>query len=170
MADYDIIADKLAIRDVLHLYCRAYDHFDRDLALTGVFAEDGRAHYPGLSELPAAELVDVTLGGNRVFHATSHQITTALIEVDGDGAVSEAYGIARALETKDGSVTEHNWSTRYLDRWTRQANGWRIAHRRCLVDCYTVRDTGAPPIEIPGLDAGLAPRQDCSDPVYDFVN
>lgn len=169
MTDLEILADKLAIRDVLHLYCRAYDHFDRELALTGVFAADGRAHYPGLPELPADELVDTTLEGNRVFDATSHQITTALVEVDGDSAASEAYGIARALETRDGAVVEHNWSTRYLDRWRREQGGWRIAHRRTLVDCYTVRDTGDAPIEIPGLDAGLVPRQDRSDPVYSHV-
>jgi hypothetical protein len=169
MTDIQCLADRLAIRDVLHLYCRAYDRFDRELALTGVFDAEGRAHYPGLPELPAAELVDATLAGNRGYTATSHQITSALIEVDGDSATSEAYGIARALEETDGAVVEHNWSTRYLDRWRRGAAGWRILHRRTLVDCYTVAATGSVPILIPGLDPGLTPRPGRADPVYDFA-
>ncbi len=167
MTNQNEINANMAIRDVLHLYCRAYDRYDRELALR-VFDVEGRAHYPGLPEMTAAQLVDTTFQMNKeAFFASSHQITSSLIEVNGETGKSESYGVARALgKDAKGLVVEHNWSTRYLDDWCCRDGKWRIGYRRAIIDCYTILNTGAAPIEIPNLDPGLMSRPDRSDPVY----
>ncbi|HUG61071.1 MAG TPA: nuclear transport factor 2 family protein [Methylomirabilota bacterium] len=157
-------AARQSIEDKLHLYCRAYDHLDCDLALS-VYHPGATAHYPGLETLPAVQATEVTMQGNKAFVCSSHQVTTVLIRIEGDQAVSEAYGAARAQEAAaEGRRLEHNWSTRYLDRWTCRDGDWRIQARQVIVDCYSraVVDVG------PALAVAseLTPRMDPGDPVY----
>src|SRR6185312_2770418 len=98
----------------------------------------------------------------------SHQITNILIEVakapDDDRAVSEAYFTA-SLQTvpADGTVTEHLWRGRYLDRWSRRGGEWAIDHRQVIFDSYTPYDF--PAERLKGMPVALS-RRDTDDPSY----
>jgi len=157
-----------SIQDKLHLYCRAYDHLDRGLALS-IYHPEATAHYPGLDALPADLATEVTMQGNKAYVCSSHQVTTVLIQIEGDRAVSEAYGAARAQEPAEhGRRLEHIWSTRYLDQWACRDGDWRILVRQVIIDCYSLAlvDTG------PAVPAALelTARMDRNDPVYKMMS
>jgi hypothetical protein len=98
----------------------------------------------------------------------SHQITNILIEVEGDRAVSEAYFTASLqaapkADDQGGTVTEHLWRGRYLDRWSKREGRWAIDHRQVIFDSYTPHDF--PADRLNGAPVALS-RRDAEDPSY----
>ena len=59
-----------------------------------------------------------------------------LVEVDGDTAFAEHYGIAYHRLPAGDDGLEKDWiaTIRYIDRFERRGGEWRIAHRRSIVD------------------------------------
>ena len=134
-----MIADQLAIRAVLHRYCRYLDLRRPDLVAQEVYTADavddrGRHHVP----TGRAEIEAMFRAALESLEATAHVLGSISVDVDGDRATSEAY------------VTAWHWSqgppglpaTRpadfalvavYLDEFVRTPAGWRVRHRRLQV-------------------------------------
>lgn len=76
----------------------------------------------------------------------SHQINNALIEVDGDTAISEAYVMVAlwTLANKQGVQTEIIGRGRYLDHWCFQDGIFAIDYREHVLDmpAATALNTG----------------------------
>jgi len=162
----ETLLNKQAITEVLYRYCRAMDRIDREATL-GVWHPDGTCNYSSTAGVPDMLFRDYLTGSTKSrqgFANHSHQITNILIEVEGDRAVSEAYFTA-SLQTvpENGTVTEHLWRGRYLDRWSRRGGNWAIDHRQVVFDTYTPYDF--PADRLKGMPLGLS-RRDTEDPSY----
>ena len=168
------VEDKLAIQEVLWRYCRAMDRMDAPLAL-GCFEPD-------------AELVYSTLyrGGPEGFvawlwpvHARMvghvHSVSNILVELGPAAtAASEAYVQVTLRMELDGELVDLIGKGRYLDRWRRAPEGWRISRRTYVSDLGSVVPVGRRDVSAvlspatPGLTA-VAARRDASDPSYDVL-
>lgn len=129
MAERDL-ADRAAITDLLHAYCRALDEMDLD-AIAALFTEDCVVSYgPSLESRGAARLV-ADLARLWRWRRTSHHLSNVTIRVDGDGAEAESYVIAWH-EAPDGRTA--TLFGQYRDRLVRTGQGWRIARRTQLMN------------------------------------
>jgi hypothetical protein len=160
------LISKQAITELLYRYCRAMDRIDREATLA-IWHPDGTCNYSSTEGVPDMLFRDYLAGSTRSrqgFANHSHQITNILIEVEGERAVSEAYFTA-SLQTvpADGTVTEHLWRGRYLDRWSRRGGHWAIDHRQVVFDSYTPYDF--PAERLKGAPVALS-RRDEGDPSY----
>lgn len=133
------IADRLAITDVIHRYCRAMDRIDADLGHS-VWHEDGEADYGVIYRGSGRGFIDWVCVAHRAMIATSHRITNVIVTLDGDRAGSESYVIA-TLRRMDGKRLLHTsaWG-RYVDRWSRRDGRWAIDRRVYVHDFDEVRE------------------------------
>lgn len=154
--------DEEAIKKVHVRYCRGVDRMDWDLIRSCYHpdATDDNGEFVGgvdaFIEYGKANLPN--------FLSTSHCICNQLVEVNGDVAYAEHYGIAyhRLPAGEDG--VEKDWiaTIRYVDRFERRDGEWRIAHRRSLVDADRVDPVGETLIP----RGAMAGARDRSDPSY----
>ena len=153
------IADRMAISDVIHRYCRAMDRIDVELGCS-VWHADGEADYGVIYRGSGRGFVEWMCGVHRSMLALSHRVTNLLIESDGDGARSESCVVA-TLRRKDGDrlLQTTAWG-RYLDRWSRREGRWAIDRRVYLHDFDEVR-------EITGSTLPETGRRDRADPSYE---
>jgi len=132
------LADREAIRELLHRYALAVDRKQID-AVASCFTPD--CAYEG------------ALGTGTIGHAlralelaferyarTMHMIGTQELRIDGDTAHVETYCVAYHVRMGGGHLTV---GVRYLDDLVRGPDGWRI-HRRVVRSDWT-RDEPAGP-------------------------
>lgn len=163
-------ADRLAILDKIHRYCRSVDRLDVPVGHS-VFHEDSTAVFPAW-EGSGRGWIDFICAEHRNFLHHSHQVTNVILEIDGDRAGSESYVFA-TLRREEGRREEgrHEEGTkviqvqfwgRYIDAWSRRDGEWAIDRRECLVDFgSTAEVTPLPPSE--------RARRDRDDPSYSVL-
>jgi ketosteroid isomerase-like protein len=124
------LADRLDITAVLNRYAIAIDARDWDLFRT-VFTEDVVADYGAHGRWDGIDhFVEVWEPIHRRWVSTQHIITNHHIELDGDRARTRSY--VNALLVAAGTPGGDSATIRgyYDDELVRQADGWRIQHRR----------------------------------------
>lgn len=159
------LADRQAILDCVHGYCRAVDRFDRALLLSVYHpdAVDDHGMFVGSPEAFAEWAFGLHAQAQ---HRTQHIVTNHTCELDGDTAHTETYWMLAAVN-KTGAPLSLGGG-RYLDRFERRSGRWAIAARKCVIDW-----SGTPgEVSMPqaALDAFLAtgvPSRDRSDPSYE---
>jgi hypothetical protein len=160
------LAAKQTITEALYRYCRSLDRMDEDLYAT-VFEPAAVLEYGEYFTGSPEEFRTWVWTAHEGMQAHSHQIANILIEIAPDSyqAVSEAY-VTVCLRTKPnerGDVVDVVERARYLDRWTRTANGeWRISARRLVTDINQLIDaTVSPPVTV---------CRDRADPSFDLFD
>ena len=125
---------KGSIRDVLYRYCRAIDRCDERLLET-VFHPDAIESHGGLHEGPALEFCRLAIAYVRKMATVSHYITNIMIDIDGDVAWTESYGLALHRIIDDGGgAFDSIFAARLLDRFESRDGQWRISARRVVYD------------------------------------
>ena len=120
---------KEEILECLYRYCQAVDRIDPSL-LARVWHPGALAHYEGFFDGPAGECMERVLDSHRACEATSHQVTNAIIEVDGDSATSLCY-VTACVRAGSTDVVVRG---RYSDRWSIRDGDWRIDERTYTED------------------------------------
>ncbi len=159
---------KQAIHEVVLRYCRGIDRLDREL-VRGCYwpeATDEHGSFFGTRDEYVAWVFDRMLPRYQV---TMHFVGNVLVEVHGQVAKCETYGIAlhRALDERpDGRPrAEHDYQSgfRYVDDFACRDGVWRIARRICTLEWTLAVPARAwfdsPPTHRRG-------RRDRTDPVY----
>lgn len=143
------IADRMAIQDTMHRWCRAVDRLDRQ-GMLDVFhpeATDSHGAYIG----PVTGLVDWIMDRHRAVSFSSHLVSNMLIEfASRDVALAETYtrtiqrypagadealaGLLGTAEVDASSGMDLFTSSRYLDRFERRDGAWKIAERTLIQD------------------------------------
>jgi ketosteroid isomerase-like protein len=152
------LIDKQAIAEVVHRYCRAVDRGDLELLRT-VYHPDARDERSGaitLGEDIASAILDPVMSG---MLSTNHHVGTQTIVVEGDSAAAETYSAGNHI-LKDGRRLRS--LVRYIDRFERREDEWRIVRRQMILENSEVAPAldaveGAPP---------TAARRDRGDPSY----
>jgi hypothetical protein len=162
-----VLLAKQAITEVLYRYCRALDRMDRDAALA-IWHPGGTADYRPFFQGTGAEFVDWVWVQHEGMTGHSHQITNALVEVDGDTAVSESY-VTVTLQSAAGPdrTAETVVRGRYLDRWSLRDGRWAVDERRHVPDLQSVTLHDAAMTGIDKHEGGSS--RDGNDPSRDFL-
>lgn len=151
-------ADRQAIVDQHHHYCRAMDRIDHALGYA-VWHDDGIADYGTLYQGSGRGFVDWVCETHRGLIGHAHRISNILIDLDGEQAGSEAH-VHAVLRFQEGDrLRQANVYGRYLDRWSRRDGRWAIDRRVYVQDFDDVRDVGT-------ILVGGWGRRDRDDPSY----
>jgi uncharacterized protein (TIGR02246 family) len=135
-----LVADRLAISDLVHAYAQGVDRRDPE-AVAQLFTDDGvfvAYAEPGASEPTSRSVgraeITTAIGMARYYRSTVHTIGNHLAHVDGDRATGETRCVAYHVMGDDGAETLMVWHIRYLDTFARSAQGWRFFERVLRVD------------------------------------
>lgn len=124
------LIDRQEITATIHAYCERFDRNDPD-GVAALFTPDALIDYnPDTPTLTGAELgASIAMGLRDLFAATSHHVTNIQISFeDADTARSLCY-LDAWHRYHDGSPDGLLWG-RYLHRFARTADGWRITDLR----------------------------------------
>ncbi|NGP07381.1 nuclear transport factor 2 family protein [Rhodococcus sp. 14C212] len=141
----EVLADRERIREILHLYCRAVDRGDREL-LSSLYhpdAVDDHGSFVGSAE----EFVEHAMAGvDTRYESTTHSLGTIIIDLDGDTAYTESYFTGMHLLKPNGENDRKLLTSvgRYVDRFERRNNEWRIASRVVVKTFRDVRTVTEP--------------------------
>lgn len=126
------LRDRAAIHDLLIRYARGVDQ--RDLTLVAAcFAPEAR--YEGALGVGTIEVALAALRERmQRYQTTMHFLTNQLIELDGDRAHSETYGLVYHRLAEDAEQEDFIVGVRYLDDLARQGDGWWIVHRTAVLE------------------------------------
>jgi ketosteroid isomerase-like protein len=134
-------ADEDAITRLLYAYCDAVDA-NRIDEIVALFTADavfdlgyGRV-YTGLAELARV------FGQLGLYRATSHDLSTVVIEFDDDTARCRSHNYAFHLRADDGAPV-HLWG-RYYDVVVRAGGTWAIARRQLRAAAELARHRSRP--------------------------
>jgi len=127
--------DILALNQLAYRYAAAVDACDRD-AFLDVFTADARlrtwqpeAEEPFVDLTGHDQLAFVPKVMSKLYRRTAHLMTNHLVEIDGDRASGTVLCTARHLHRDPADRNVMVVVIRYVDRYAREADGWRIADR-----------------------------------------
>ena len=124
------LSDVEDIREVARRYCRGVDRLDADLMKSAYWpdATDDHGTFVG----NAHEFSDYCMVGHLRWRSTSHCIFNHSIDLAEDGltAYGEIYNVTYLFQ-KDAEVLD-TWHGRYLDRYEKRGEEWRIIERTCV--------------------------------------
>ena len=142
MDDSELV-DRLAIRRLADDYARCADRIDNE-GLAALFAPDGVLRIcergnpdPVRTRSGRAEISEAIKGLSR-YEVTMHLVANHYVVIDGDTATGETY--CRACHIRpveggaEGALENYVMNIRYLDRYVRLDEGWRIAERELQVE------------------------------------
>ena len=126
------------IKEFAAFYTRGIDRLDPEM-IRAAFEPDATLDVPNLPHpVPVKEFsVGATDFLRKTLVATQHCLSNAIVVLGADGttARSEIYFIAHHWKVIDGTVQNAGVNGRYLDEWTKGADGvFRIAKRKLLYD------------------------------------
>ena len=160
-----VLADRHAILDCIHNYCRGVDRFDRELLLS-VYHPDALDDHGIFVGSPAAFADWAFDFHRRMQHATQHIFTNHTCALRCDTAHTETYWMFAAMNSVGAPLSLSGG--RYLDRFEKRAGRWAIAARKCVIDWGgTPGDSPIPQEAIALFLATGTPARDRSDPSYE---
>ena len=159
------LLDRHAIADVVLRYCRGIDRLDLELVRDCYHddATDEHGSFRGTRD----EYVEWVAGVLARFTGTMHVVANQLIEIDGDDARSETYGVAYHWgDPPDDHRRNFSTGFRYVDRFARRDGVWRIAGRVAVHE-WTQVVPAEQQWRIPPERDGRTGRRDRGDAVYE---
>jgi ketosteroid isomerase-like protein len=124
------LIDKQQITEICYRYGVALDTRDWAL-LRSCFTADVVGHYGAPDPYRGYEAIEGLCRTTiESLSATQHLIGNVLVELDGDAASCSCYLHAQHVGRGDAEGEQFIFAGRYLDRFVRTAEGWRIAERR----------------------------------------
>lgn len=160
-----MLLDREAIRDCMYRYCRGIDRLDEKL-LRSVYwpdATDRHGAYAGT----ASGFVDQVIGKLKRGGRRVHMLGNILIELHSPSAAVESYFQAFQTQRDEaGQLRETFLCGRYVDRFEKRGDEWRVAARTVTYDWIrqAPMQDGADD-EIFGLRKPVGQRMP-ADPIY----
>jgi hypothetical protein len=141
------ILDRQDIHDVAMRYCRACDRIDAELLRT-VFHDDAYLAY-GTFNGVVRDFVPWVMNHIRTGYTHGfHSIANEYVVIDGDVAYGELYAILHySVVNEEGQSVDSTLGGRYVDRYERRQDEWRIAHRQFVLDWMESRPSTEQPAE-----------------------
>jgi hypothetical protein len=123
------LSDIEDIREVARRYCRGVDRLDAECMKSAYWPEATDDH--GVFVGNAHEFVEHCMVSHLAWRSTLHCIFNHQIDLDPDGVHGrgEIYNVTY-LHKDDGS--QDTWFGRYLDRYEKRLDEWRIIERVCV--------------------------------------
>jgi hypothetical protein len=132
-----LILDRIAIEDCLKRYSHAVDRCDRELLRTVYWPDAVDDHVFWKGEAP--EFVEFSIGVLETRDQSMHAISNIMIRLDGRTARVQCYYDAyERVRRKDGTSNDVTFIGRYLDRFEKRGDEWRIAERKVVIDSWRI--------------------------------
>lgn len=130
------LLDREAIRECQFRYCRGIDRLDEE-ALRSAYWPDGTDCH-GAYNGSASGFVDWALPRLQTSERMVHNLGNMSIELRGTQAAVETYFLAWQRDRRpDGTLHETFLAGRYVDRFEKRGDEWRIADRVVVYDWMT---------------------------------
>lgn len=127
------LLDKQACEEVILRYGRTQDWLDDDGHAT-VFWPDAEVDF-GFFKGSGADFVTTVMAHERTVPRRWHLCTSVMIQLDGNRARAECYGIAvGSREGAGGELHDNMYGGRYLDELEKRNGEWRISKRTYVLD------------------------------------
>ncbi|MEA3177999.1 MAG: hypothetical protein QOI59_1522 [Gammaproteobacteria bacterium] len=160
--EWQAVADRQAIAELIYLYCRSVDRLDIPLGHS-IWHEDGYADYgAAVYQGNGRGVIDHICAQHRHTLHHSHQVSNIIIDLDGDRAGSESYVTATLRVRRGEELKQMSIWGRYIDSWSRRNGLWGLDRRLSVRDFDEVRDVTA----MYEHDIG---RRDGTDPSYSVL-
>lgn len=159
------LAAESAIRRVLLTYARGIDRLDLELVRSCYWPEATDVH--GTFSGTRDDFLSWVGPLLRRHTMTMHHLANVLVDVHGDAAGVETYGVAYHSGEPAGDV-RWNYAAgfRYVDRFARRSGEWRIADRVTVIEWVRPWDADYARLQLFGEPLA---RRDRDDPVYAVV-
>ena len=133
------LSDIECIRNVGRRYSHALDRLDAD-GMRAVYWPDATDDHGPEFRGNAWDYVDVAMESHRRWDPSLHSLLNHLVELDPGGVTArgEIYCVAYLFEAARPVL--HTWLGRYLDRYEKRGDEWRIADRVCVHEGSRVDD------------------------------
>lgn len=151
----DEMADREAIRDCLFRYCRGIDRSDPETLRSAYWpgAMDYHTGFAGTVE----QFIEWAMPRLAEMKDSVHMIGNILIRLDGDTAKVESY-LWSATISPGEEPRQVMISGRYLDKFEKRDDEWRIADRMVVHDWFSetteIGDWSKGPFGMPDLERG----------------
>ena len=121
------LLDRQAITDLIYAYCERFDRADPE-GVAELFTPDAVIDYnPDTPDIIGADMAKTIVVGMRdLFAASSHHVSNIMISFEGKDAASSLCYIDAWHRYRSGAPDGFLWG-RYVNRYTRTAEGWRIS-------------------------------------------
>lgn len=157
------LADREAIRDCLARYCRGIDRSDAE-GIRSAYWPGALEHYSGTSRT-IEDFIEWALPQLAGMEQAVHLIGNVLIRIENDRAKVETYFWSVAVVPGE-NPHQTMIVGRYLDRFEKRADEWRIAERTVAHDWFedgpATGDWDKGPFGMPGLLRGAPATEDAS--------
>ena len=127
------LLDREAIREAVFRYCRGIDRVDEDALRASYWpdATDSHGAYRG----SATGFIEIALPKLRESGRMIHHVGNLSIELRGHQAAVETYFLAWQRDrSADGMAQETFLAGRYVDRFEKRGDEWRVAARVVVYD------------------------------------
>lgn len=129
------IADREAVRDCLMRYCRGVDRCDKELLHSAYWpgAIDDHGVFNGTAE----DFIEFLIPVMQSMDQTMHLLGNILIDILGNKANVETY--FQAYHGVPGESEDYQDIVvlgRYVDKFEKRGDEWRIARRVVIIDAY----------------------------------
>ena len=148
--DLQALADRMEIRDLVDAYARHADRVDNEAA-AALFTPQGtlrifdRGKTEPTRERIGREAIAAAFAGLSRYEVTLHVVANHYVELAGDEASGETYCLAHHIHLNDdGSPLDYMMGIRYLDRYRRLDEGWRIELRELQLEFTEDRPVTGP--------------------------
>ena len=122
------LADRAAIAEIIALHCRGVDRADEE-SLKSCYWPDATTAY-GANPVPAHQFCTDLVPAIKAFRHTHHMVTNIMCAFEDAQARVESYLVAfHYLTGPDGDDREMTYLGRYLDRFEKRGDVWKIKHR-----------------------------------------
>ena len=127
---HDQLSDIQAIEDCAKRYCRGVDRLDPEVMKSAYWPDATDDH--GVFVGNAMEFVDMCMVSHLKWRGTMHCIFNHKVELGDDGvsATGEIYNVTYLFGEGDEGID--TWWGRYLDRYEKRGDEWRIIERVCV--------------------------------------
>lgn len=133
-ADVQMLVDRQAIMDQLHLYCQLVDQQRIDEMLEAIFSPQGSDDHGEGPVVGRAALSEWLHRAMANIAASAHNVSNAIVELNGDRASMRSTLTAwtwMRSDEPDGQLRPADYvlSLNYVDEWRKYPEGWRIDRR-----------------------------------------
>lgn len=127
------LLDREAIRECVFRYCRGIDRLDEQALRDSYWPDATDSH--GAWKGSASGFIDAALPKLRESGRMIHHVGNLSIELRGTQAAVETYFLAWQRDRRpDGSEHETFLAGRYVDRFEKRGDEWRVAERVVVYD------------------------------------
>ena len=150
------LSDLQCIRDTALRYCRGVDRLDEDLMKSAYWPDATDNHGTFIGN--AMEFCEMCMVAHLRWRSTNHCVLNHYIELDDDGihGHGEVYNVTYLFQS--GEDILDTWYGRYLDRYEKRADEWRIIERVCVHEGSTTEAITKMGIEAPLFRQGSFDR------------